>query len=55
MEIQSLIRRAIEMGRQAGFITFDQLNELLGTTKIEPEDIEAIMAALSDEEIRVQE
>ncbi len=28
MELQSMIRRAIELGRTAGFITFDQLNEL---------------------------
>jgi len=42
------------MSRQAGVITFDQLNELLGTANIEPEETEAIMAALSAEEMRLQ-
>ena len=55
MRLDEIIRIAIKTGHRNGFLTFDQLNELLGTTKIEPEDIEAIMAALSDEEIRVQE
>ena len=41
-----IIRRVIEFGRQRGFVTFDQLNGLLPSTTT-PEDIEAVMAALS--------
>jgi hypothetical protein len=48
-----MIRRAIEIGHRTGFITFDQLNELVGTDKIEPEDIETLMKALSAEKIQV--
>jgi hypothetical protein len=48
-----MIRRAIEIGHRKGFITFDQLNELVGTDKIEPEDIETLMEALSAEGIQV--
>lgn len=50
---RGIIRRIIELGRQRGFVTFDQLNELLPSATTEPEDIEAIMQALSDEGIHV--
>lgn len=50
-----LIRKAIELGRQKGFVTFDELNEIWPSTTTEPEDIEAVMAALSDEGINVIE
>jgi Sigma-70 factor, region 1.1 len=53
MELQTAIRRAVELGRQTGFITFDQLNELLRATEIEPDDIATIMEALSDAEINI--
>jgi hypothetical protein len=53
IDLQSAIRRAIEIGHRTGFVTFDQLNELLRTTKIEPEDIDAIIKALSVEEIAI--
>jgi RNA polymerase primary sigma factor len=53
MGLQNMIRRAIEIGHRTGFITFDQLNELVGTDKIEPEDIETLMKALSAEGIQV--
>jgi hypothetical protein len=36
-----------------GLITFDQLNELTGTYKIQPEDIETLMEALHAEGIQV--
>jgi hypothetical protein len=55
MELRDFIRRAIEIGHRTGFVTFDQLNELLVTTKIEPEDVEALMEALSAEEIQVRD
>lgn len=53
MELQELIRRALELGRPAGFITFDQLHDLISPTKMEAEDIEALMGALSDEGINL--
>jgi Sigma-70 factor, region 1.1 len=53
MELQTAIRRAVELGRQTGFITFDQLNELLRATEIDPDDIATIMEALSDAEINI--
>jgi hypothetical protein len=43
-----MIRMAIALGRPTGVITFDQLNELLPSATTEPEDIEAVMQALSD-------
>ena len=52
---QSIIRKAIELGRQRGFVTFDELNELLPPATTEPEDIEAVMEALSDEGIHMVE
>jgi hypothetical protein len=54
MELQEIIRRAIEIGNQAGFITFDQLNELCPTER-DPQDIEELMTALSEVGIHVCE
>jgi hypothetical protein len=50
--MENVIRRAIEIGHRTGFITFNQLNELC-TSKIEHEDIEALMEALSAAGIQV--
>jgi RNA polymerase primary sigma factor len=46
---------ALELGRPTGVITFDQLNALLPSAITEPEDIEAVMQALSDEGINLIE
>jgi hypothetical protein len=57
MGLSAMIKRAIEISEQQGFITFDQLNELtlLSATKIESEDIEILLGALSDRGIDVRE
>ena len=55
MRQRDMIRMAIELGRPTGVITFDQLNELLPSATTEPEDIEAVMQALSDEGINLVE
>jgi RNA polymerase primary sigma factor len=47
------IQKVIELGRRTGFVTFEQLNELLPAATTEPEDIEAVMQALSDEGINL--
>jgi hypothetical protein len=57
MNLQAIIRAAIEIGDQSGFITFDQLNELLPLPSdlTRPEDIEVIFEALSARGINVTE
>jgi RNA polymerase primary sigma factor len=57
MRRTDIIRKAVELGRLHGFVTFDQLNELLpsDTETMAPEDIEALFSALSDEGINVVE
>ena len=57
MDLSAIIRRAIEIGGQHGFITFDQLNELLppSVDRLEPEAIESLLEALSDRGIEVRE
>ena len=52
---RDIIRKAIELGRLRGFVTFDELNELLPSTTSAPEDIEAILEAISREGINVVE
>ncbi|MGA7808881.1 RNA polymerase sigma factor region1.1 domain-containing protein [Bradyrhizobium sp.] len=52
MERESMIQRAIEIGLRTGFVTFDQLNELIAD-KLEPEDIEALFGALNAQGIQV--
>ncbi|MDH6263995.1 RNA polymerase sigma factor region1.1 domain-containing protein [Bradyrhizobium sp. BR13661] len=53
MQRQKMIQAAIELGRRTGFVTFEQLNQLLPAATVEPEDIEAIMSALSNERINL--
>ena len=55
MPRSDVIQKAIELGRDKGFVTFGELNELWPSTLTEPEDIEAVMKALSDEGINVVE
>ena len=55
MPRRDIIRKAIELGHKRGFLTFDELNELWPSTTSAPEDIEAVLAALSDEGIHVIE
>ncbi|KRR19284.1 hypothetical protein CQ14_35225 [Bradyrhizobium lablabi] len=59
MDLSAIIRRAIEIGNQHGFITFDQINELMNELapahKFKPQDIEALLDALSDQGIDVRE
>jgi len=53
MDLSAIIRRAIEIGDQRGFITFDEVNELVPSS--EPEMIEALFEALSDRGIDVRD
>lgn len=52
--MQQIIRLALEIDRQQGFVTFDQLDKLLPASA-EVEDIEAVMAALSTAGIDLRE
>jgi hypothetical protein len=47
MDLSAIIRKAIEIGSQHGFITFDQLNELVPPSD-EPVATEDLLNALSD-------
>jgi hypothetical protein len=55
MPRSDIVRKAIALGRDKGFVTFGELNELLPSTTTSPEYIEAVMTALSDEGINVVE
>lgn len=55
MKLPEIIRAAIEIGEANGTITFDQLNGLIETGKLEPEDIETLFLALRDAGINVVE
>jgi hypothetical protein len=50
-----VVRKAIELGRLHGFVTFNQLNELLPSKTTTPEEIETLMEALSEERINILE
>jgi RNA polymerase primary sigma factor len=54
MDWTEVVRKAVIMAETAGYITFDQLNELI-PHNVEPEDVEAIMTALSDRDIWIAE
>ena len=57
MDLSAIIRKAIEIGDQHGFVTFDQINELMPSSayRFEPEAIEALLDALSARGIDVRE
>jgi hypothetical protein len=57
MDLSAMIKRAVEIGNQFGFITFDQLDELAmsSTDRLGAEDIEALFEALSAQGIHVTE
>lgn len=57
MRRSEIIRKAIDLGRMHGFVTFDQFDELLQmeTETMAPEEIEELLGALSDEGINVVE
>jgi len=57
MDMQTIIRNAIEIGERSGFVTFDQINELLPSDLdlAKPENIEALLEALSARGINVTE
>jgi hypothetical protein len=57
MNLSAIIRRAIEIDDQQGFITFDQIDELVPSSahRLEPEIIEALFEALSARGIHVRE
>jgi len=54
MDLQKIIRMAREISERTGVITFEQLSELC-PKQLEPEDVKALMAALTDEGIRLAE
>lgn len=49
------VKRMIKQAKKRGFVTFDQLNEVLPPDSTSPEQIEDIMAMLSDMGINVSE
>ncbi|WP_083519253.1 RNA polymerase sigma factor region1.1 domain-containing protein [Bradyrhizobium jicamae] len=57
MGLSTMIKRAIEIGERQGFITFDQIDELVPSSahRLEPEVIETLFEALSDHGIDVRE
>ena len=54
MKLPELVRKAVEIGKVNGTITFDQLNELIASN-LGPEDIENLLQALRNEGIDVVE
>jgi len=55
MDWSEIVRKAALLAEKTGYVTFDQLNELMPSTRLEPEDIEAILTALSDRGIWIAE
>ncbi|MHC2624569.1 hypothetical protein ACVIW2_006601 [Bradyrhizobium huanghuaihaiense] len=55
MDWSEVVRKAAILAEKTGYVTFDQLNELMPSTKVEPEDIEAVLAALSERGIWIEE
>jgi len=53
MDLSAIIRRVIEIGEQRGFVTFDEINELVPSS-VEPEMIEALLEAMSESRNRRQ-
>ncbi|MCP3466835.1 MULTISPECIES: RNA polymerase sigma factor region1.1 domain-containing protein [unclassified Bradyrhizobium] len=54
MDWSEVVRKAAILAEKTGHITFDQLNELI-PSKMEPEDVEALLTALSEQGIWIAE
>jgi hypothetical protein len=54
MELQEMIRKAIEIGQRTGFITFDELNEISPEER-SPDDVGTLLEALNAEGIQLTE
>lgn len=56
MDWSEVTEKAIVLSDGTGYLTFDQVNGLITEpTKAEPEDVEALLTALSDNGIHVGE
>jgi len=55
MDWSEVVRKAVLLAEKTGYVTFDQLNELMPSTQANPQDIEAIMTALSERGIWIAE
>ncbi|WP_441258545.1 RNA polymerase sigma factor region1.1 domain-containing protein [Bradyrhizobium sp. 521_C7_N1_3] len=55
MDWSEVVRKAVILAEKTGYVTFDQLNELMPSTTVEPEDIEAVLTALSEQGIWIAE
>ena len=55
MNVREIIRRAIQIGKRDGRITFDELNELCESATPDSEEIELILNTLSEADIRIEE
>ena len=55
MDTSEVVRKAVILAEKTGYVTFDQLNELMPSTKVEPEEIEAVLTALCDRGIWIEE
>lgn len=56
MDWQATVRRAVKIGSQNGFMTFDQINEVIPPSAhrpVEPDLIEALLEALNARGINV--
>jgi len=50
MDWSETIRKAVILAEAKGYITFDELNQII-SPKLQSEDIESLMSALSDKGI----
>jgi RNA polymerase primary sigma factor len=48
MEWSEIVRKVIIVGEAQGYVTFDQLNELIPAGDVRPEEIEALLTILQD-------
>ncbi|MBH5387654.1 MULTISPECIES: RNA polymerase sigma factor region1.1 domain-containing protein [Bradyrhizobium] len=55
MDWSEVVRKAAILAEKTGYVTFDQLNELIPSAEAEPEDIDAILTALSERGIWIEE
>ncbi len=53
MPRSDVVRKAIELARRNGFVTFGELDAIWPSAMTEPEDVEAVLMALNDEGIDV--
>jgi RNA polymerase primary sigma factor len=54
-DVETIVKKVIEVAKNRGYVTFDELNDVLPSDQTSPEEIEDIMARVTEVGIDIVE